>query len=248
MTKTPLKTFVLPPIVLSAAVFGILTLPLAFCGSKPLTIKINNEPIFYGQLRDIAFPYLGLTTALSLGAGVTSIAVTGWRFSCQKSATVNSQLSDLEQHLKQKEEQLKTLQLSESQLAASRLSSFLDDKVEVEEVPTRSAAVTAQLPEVRAVETPEWVVQPLVITEQPTTVQQPTVQAAAANFACAQAFLGYSQLSPVVKQLTTGEPPVPMNNNPQLTSSSVKELNTQIQEIMAQMASIQAALQTPDKR
>jgi len=77
MPATPLKKLVLPPVVLSAAVFGVLTLPLAMLGSKPVTIQFQEEPIFQGQLRDVATPYLGLASVLSLGAGLASVAITG---------------------------------------------------------------------------------------------------------------------------------------------------------------------------
>ena len=67
MTTSPLKKFVLAPVVLSAAVFSVLTLPLAVFVSQPVTIQLQEEPVFSGQLRDVATPYLGLASALSLG-------------------------------------------------------------------------------------------------------------------------------------------------------------------------------------
>jgi hypothetical protein len=69
MSGSPLKKFVLTPVVVSAAVFAAMTLPLAIFGSKPVTIQLQQEPVFQGQLRDVATPYLGLATALSLGGG-----------------------------------------------------------------------------------------------------------------------------------------------------------------------------------
>jgi len=58
MTGSPLKKFILTPALLSAAVFATLTLPLAVFGSKPVTIQLQQEPVFQGQLRDVATPFL----------------------------------------------------------------------------------------------------------------------------------------------------------------------------------------------
>jgi len=228
MSGSPLKKFVLTPVVVSAAVFAAMTLPLAIFGSKPVTIQLQQEPVFQGQLRDVATPYLGLATALSLGAGVASIAVTGWRISTHKSSQAEAQLLDLTQNLKQKEELLEALQLSESRREASGLSAFVD-----EEVPLQQALqppVTSQ--------STNPVLEPLVITAQPIEAQPVavsgvTVQAAAAKFACAQNFLGYAQAKTLVQ-------PIPQETS--LASLEVEQLHTQLQQIMAQMASVQTAL------
>jgi hypothetical protein len=228
MSGSPLKKFVLTPVVVSAAVFAAMTLPLAIFGSKPVTIQLQQEPVFQGQLRDVATPYLGLATALSLGAGVASIAVTGWRISTRKSSQAEAQLLDLTQNLKQKEELLEALQLSESRREASGLSAFVD-----EEVPLQQALqppVTSQ--------STNPVLEPLVITAQPIEAQPVavsgvTVQAAAAKFACAQNFLGYAQAKTLVQ-------PIPQETS--LASLEVEQLHTQLQQIMAQMASVQTAL------
>ena len=228
MSGSPLKKFVLTPVVVSAAVFAAMTLPLAIFGSKPVTIQLQQEPVFQGQLRDVATPYLGLATALSLGAGVASLAVTGWRISTRKSSQAEAQLLDLTQNLKQKEELLEALQLSESRREASGLSAFVD-----EEVPLQQALqppVTSQ--------STNPVLEPLVITAQPIEAQPVavsgvTVQAAAAKFACAQNFLGYAQAKTLVQ-------PIPQETS--LASLEVEQLHTQLQQIMAQMASVQTAL------
>ncbi len=127
MSRSPLLKFVLAPAVLSAAVFATLTLPLAVLGSKPVSIELQEEPVFHGQLRDVAAPYLGLVSALSLGAGVASIAVIGWRQSIRKSAQTEEQLLDLVQSLKEKEELLEALKLSQPQLESAGLTTFLDE-------------------------------------------------------------------------------------------------------------------------
>lgn len=224
MTGTTLKKFVLTPVILSAAVFGALTLPLAAFGSKPVTIQFQQEPLFHGQLRDVASPYLGLTTALSLGVGLASISVTGWRHSARKSSNVEAELSELAKHLKAKEEEIEALKLSETQLEASQLNEFL-----TEEAPQQQVIQT---------QNHQPTVEPLVISTSPLDAQpvvpaSATPQAAAAKFASAQTFLGYTQSQSAVKPSAQANSPV---------SAEAEELHKQLQHIMAQMAAVQTAL------
>lgn len=227
MTGSPLKKFVLTPILLSAAVFSALTLPLAVFGSKPVSIQLQEEPVFSGQLRDVATPYLGLATALSLGTGIASIAVTGWRQSSRQSSQAEAQLSDLAQNLKEKEELLATLQLSQSQLQTSGLGAFLDEQATIEPV-NQTKTDNGNQP----------VVEPLVITPQPVEVQravtsQGTVQVAASQSASVQTVPNYAQPHTATKA------------SPQVVSlapAEVEELNSQLQQLMAQMLSLQTAL------
>jgi hypothetical protein len=225
MSNSPLKKFVLTPVVISAAVFGTLTLPLAIIGKQPVTIQLQQEPVFQGQLRDIATPYLGLASAISLGAGLASVAFTGWRRSTHKSSQVEAQLSDLEKHLQEKELQLEALKLSESRLAASGLNAFVDENMSLEQaLKTAKAQVSA----------------PSVSTAQPVSTEvavkpSATMQTAAAKFAVTQSLFGYAQ----GKTLHNPSP-----SAAQLASQDVEELHAQLQQIMAQMASVQAALST----
>ena len=229
MSNSSLKKFVVTPVVISAAVFGVLSLPLALLGSKPVTIQLQGEPVFYGQLRDVATPYLGVASAISLGAGIASVAVTGWRSSTRKSSQVEAQLSDLAQHLKQKEAELEALKLSESKLEASGLQAFADENVPLEQaIKTTSAS-----------QKPQPVVEAPVMTnlavETPVAVQPTiTVQAAAAKFATSQTFLGYSQAKATLKGATSVK---------ELPACEVDQLHNQLQQIMAQMASVQTALE-----
>ena len=234
MTGAQLKKFVLTPVVLSAAVFAALSSPLAIFGSKPLTIQLQEEPVFQGQLRDFSAPYLGLTSAMSLAAGIASVAVSGWRLSARKSSQTEAQLSELEQDLKEKEVLLEQLKLSEARLDASGLSQFVD-----EEVTQKPAQETLE-----ANQAPLRVVKPLVITTQPlealavvqsleTEQAATTGKAATSRFASAQTFLGYSQAKALVKPSTAPESPAP---------EEVEFLHTQLQQIMAQMASLQTAI------
>ncbi|NEQ81587.1 MAG: hypothetical protein F6K26_15415 [Moorea sp. SIO2I5] len=115
MISSPLQKFVFRPALISATVFAALTLPVGWFGAKPISIKVQEEQILYGNVRDAATPYLTLATVISLGAGMASVAIAGWQQSAQQSSQLQSQLSDLAQQIQKKEELLEKLRLSESQ-------------------------------------------------------------------------------------------------------------------------------------
>lgn len=257
MSNATLKKFVLAPIVISAAVFGTLTLPLAILGKQPIAIQFQQEPLFQGQLRDVATPYLGLATILSLGAGVAGIALSGWQRSTLKSSEVEAQLSDLARNLKEKEAQLEALKLSESRLVASGLSAFVDENMPLESV-AKTPTVNQTRPEMatnppletktmatstfRVVNTPIQHRESEFITAQELAQAKPYYVShtqnvgsapAAARFASAQGFLGHTQAKAAVNQPT---------NASSLAAQDVELLYSQMQEIMAQMESVQAAL------
>lgn len=231
MTTSLFKKFVLPPVLLSAGIFATLTLPLALLGSKPVAIQLQEEPVFHGQLRDVAAPYLGLASLLSLGTGVTCVAFAGWQQSSRKSAQVEQQLSSLQKRLKEKEEQIEQLKLSESRLANVGLNSFLEG-----EQPTTTTESTTTQPVVIA--TPVQAVEPLiVITQQQKVEPSLTVQAATSRFPLAQNYLAYTQV-PTQKQQDLGS-----QQELVLETSSVEELQEQLQQMMTQMESLHKALQ-----
>jgi len=227
MSESPLKKFILTPFLISASVFAALTLPLAVFGNQQATIQLQRDTVFYGKLRDVALPYLGLASVFSLGAGVASVAIAGWQQSSRKSEEVEAQLSGLTQHLQEKEAQLEALKLSESRLEAAGLGAFLDEEVSLE--PTQETPVVP-------VSTP-IVVEELVMQAQPLETQavapsSMTVQATTAKFACAQTFLGYTQAKVAPNAVTSVS----------ISPKDVEQLQAQMQQLMAQMAGVQAAL------
>ncbi|HBB30652.1 MAG TPA: hypothetical protein DDZ80_09610 [Cyanobacteria bacterium UBA8803] len=261
MTGSPLKKYVITPIMFSAAVFSALTLPLAVVGQKPVTIQFQKEPVFQGQLRDAATPYLGLATVLSLGTGIATIAMTGWQQSSRKSQKTEEQLSELEQNLKEKEKLLETLQLPESQgeifevsilveealkeLAAENAPTAVEEDIEVANsqsaIPNPPSPIPAEPVKETSV-TPQIelpVAQPMIFRTQPLEAQpmiprQVTVQAAATKFAAAQNFLAYNKAKTSSKQSLKVTSP---------TSSEAEQLQHQLETMMAQMQALQTALQ-----
>jgi hypothetical protein len=240
MPASPLKKLVLTPVLVSAAVFATLSLPLAIFGKQPVTIQLQKEPIFSGQLKEIAAPYLGLASVLSFGAGFASVAITGWMNSTRKSSQVEAQLSNLTQNLREKEAQLEALKLSESQLEAAGLSAFLDEPVTLE--PDQQPVINLKTPQpkVEALEA-------MVITAQPFEAKpivqsnqvQRTVQASSSLFPSAQSAFGYArpqgkiaaQPAPTVTQLA-----------PLDVSLDVQDLHLKLEQIREQMATLQSAI------
>lgn len=222
MAGSPLRKYILTPILLSASVFAVFSMPLAIFGSESMTIKVQNEPLFHGQLRHAAPPYLGLVTLLSLGTGGICTALTGWGDSNRNSEKVKEQISNLSQSLQEKETQLKELKLSQSKLDVSGLKDFLNREI-VREQNYQPKVIREAIPTL--VEAP--VNEPEPIKYQ--SVKEPNLNTLAEpvrQFASAQNFLGHAQKTSTLE------------NYPE-----VETLNSQLQQIMAQMASLQQAMQ-----
>jgi hypothetical protein len=186
MTTSLLQKFVLTPVLLSAAVFATLSVPLALFGKQPVTIQLQEEPVFSGQLRDISSPYLGMAAVLSLGAGFATVAVAGWQRSTSKSSLVEAQLLDLAKHIQQRETQLEALKLSDFQLENSGLKAFVDElPIEVSNIASVSQAKSF--------------VDPLIITTQGFQSQVALPDQATENFlnkAQAKPILSVKSLAP----------------------------------------------------
>jgi len=113
--------------LLAGVVFSAATLPMATMGSQPLMIHLENQPVFAGQVKELSGPYLGLATAVSLGAGITTLAMLNWSHVARKLSKVEDEVSDLRQQLKDKEAELESLRFSDTRLASAGLESFLDE-------------------------------------------------------------------------------------------------------------------------
>ncbi|WP_293105411.1 hypothetical protein [Moorena sp. SIOASIH] len=243
---------------------SVLSLPVAIFGSQPVSIRIQGEQWMDGEIKDLAPPYLGLVGALSLGVGVASLAISGWQHSSQKFSQTQDKVSTLAEDIEAKEKELEDLKLSLSSLAASGLSDFLDegetqitvtenltenltenitDKV-IENVTEKATEnVTHKVIEnVTETQDKSLEFQPVFQTivtrsnfvEEPSiTTPTRSVEDVTQKFASAQTFLGFVRTKPVVTQPIQVSSPKP---------EQLDQLNTQLQTIMAQMASLQSAL------
>lgn len=243
MSLSALHKFFLPPIIASIGVFSAMSFPLAALGDKQITIKFQEEPIFYGKLRDVAIPYVVLTTILSVGTGVSAAAFCGWRHSSRKSVKFQQELSNLEQNIQEKETLLKELKLSESRLQVSGLKAFLDD-----EMPFDKTSISHTLPITGSqpvpIQTPAPMPEQLIKSVQHIATQQYTPKpvrtaAATSGFASAQAFLGYAQsnVNNTKQHIST-----PESNEITITPSEFEELQKQLREMMFQMQTMQENL------
>ncbi len=246
MTLSALQKFLLPPAIASLSVFSLMSLPLATLGDKQIAIKFQEEPVFYGKLRDIAIPYVVFATALSVGSGISALALCGWRNSSSKSAKIQQELSNLEQHLQQKEALLKEWEVSEPRLQISGLNAFLDDKLPFDQALNSKNAITSSqpigAPTSTLVNSQQVNTAPKVATQKNTTTAIGDIAATSA-FASAQTFLGYAQENPNnIKEITAGEV-----NQTAIMPSEFEELQKQIKEMMLQMQAMQENLQlTPE--
>jgi len=253
--------FILTPVALSAAVFATLTLPLNLFGSKPVTVQVQEEPLFFGELKDFAPQYLGVAGLLSAGVGLTSLAMMGWQQSNRKSAVVEQKLAQLTQTLDEKQKLLDNIRSSQSQLDASGLQNWLDkqaieltsttvnqdtktpapvnameqDTPEIEEVSLQTALeeqVSSQ-----ANSAPVDVIEaqpqmePQVMSEQPITSAQVNSMQALAA-------------SLVSAQAVFGNTPAQDAQPSSPTTSEVEKIDHQLEQMMAQIVSMRQALQS----
>jgi hypothetical protein len=79
MSSIPLSNILLPAVFISSTVFSVLTLPFAFIKSEPVVIELppffsgEIQPIFDGENKDVAIPYVGFAIVVSVGAGIASV-------------------------------------------------------------------------------------------------------------------------------------------------------------------------------
>lgn len=129
--------------LLAGAVFSVAALPLTTLGSKPVTIQLEEKPIFVGQLRELAGPYLALATGISLGVGAVSLAVSSWRYAAHKLERREAEIAALKQQLTEKTSLVERLRFSDAKLHSSGLEQFLQAE---ETIALRSVSPAASMP------------------------------------------------------------------------------------------------------
>lgn len=130
--------------LLAGAVFSLTALPLTTLGSKPVTIQLEGRPVFVGQLRELAGPYLALATGISLGVGAVSFAVSSWRHAAHKLERQEAEIAGLKQQLNEKNALVERLRFSDMKLHSSGLERFLQAE---ETIALRSAAAPEPIPD-----------------------------------------------------------------------------------------------------
>ncbi|NJR50204.1 MAG: hypothetical protein HC780_12190 [Leptolyngbyaceae cyanobacterium CSU_1_3] len=249
MAVPSLGKCLLPAALVSGAVFSVLTAPLALFGSEPITVEMKGSKteVFSGSLKDVAAPYLGLAGILSIGMGLTGVALAGWRQSSRQSGKLAQQVSGMKNQLMEKENQIQGLLFSDRQLETSGLHFFLDD--EVKSVIPTSVIVPSQPEEKHSVvaqpivQTDAHVAQPIVfstsVAPSRPALSQSTVQAAVSPLSAAQSFLSFSRTgspaSAAAKPAWTQVTSAPSEG----AVAQISELQTQLQQIMTQIETLQ---------
>lgn len=126
----------LSSVLIGGTVFAAATLPLATLSTKPVAIQMEGKPVFTGQFKELAGPYLTLALALSIGAGATHLSVMRWYRTWRDLESTQKQLTALRQQLHEKEALVESLRFAPSRLQANGLEKFLSEE----------AAVRASLP------------------------------------------------------------------------------------------------------
>lgn len=256
MTISPLKRFLIPATLLTGSIFCALTAPLALYGHQSIVIKLQREPVFVGELRDIAAPYIGLATAISLGSGIASIGLTGWRHTAKKSVQLENQVSQLKRNLQAKEYQVSQLQLSDEKLVQAGLAAFLHDEMPISSPATAAQQAshlvaaarsevqpqTAQAQSAQAQSTFEVLQGGSPETASPATRANFTVQTAVSSLPAAQSFMGFTRQSAQTVSSAHSEPAA--DAVPE-TLSQFDEMQQHLKQLMAQMELLQGKLLTP---
>lgn len=253
--------FLVAPVAISAAVFATLTLPLNLFGSKPVTVQVQEEPLFFGELKEFAPQYLGVAGFLSAGVGLTSIAMMGWQQSNRKSAVVEQKLARLSQTLEEKQKLLDNIRSSQSQLDASGLQNWLDKQAtqltntpvsQDTLTPSSSNAIEQDTPELAEVslqaaleeQTPSTVnAAPVDVIEtqrqlEPQVVSEPSITSAQVNSMQALA------ASLASAQAVFGNAPTQESQPSSQTPCEVEKIDHQLEQMMAQIVSMRQALQS----
>ncbi|MFW5765597.1 MAG: hypothetical protein ACOC07_15625 [Coleofasciculus sp.] len=253
--------FMLTPVALSAAVFATLTLPLNLFGSKPVTVQVQEEPLFFGELKDFAPQYLGVAGLLSAGVGLTSLAMMGWQQSNRKSAVVEQKLAQLTQTLDEKQKLLDNIRSSQSQLDASGLQNWLDKQAteltsttvnQDNQTPAPVNAMEQDTPEIEEVSLQTALEEqissqansaPVDVIEaqpqmEPQVISEPSITSAQVNSMQALA------ASLASTQAVFGNTPAQDAQPSSPTTSEVEKIDHQLEQMMAQIIAMRQALQS----
>ena len=109
MTSYSLSNILLPAVFISSAVFSTLTVPFALIKSEPVAVEVppffsgEIEPIFNGEHKDVAIPYIGFAIVVSVGAGIATVEVSRRWQAYREAALTQEPSPNLEQNSEEKE-------------------------------------------------------------------------------------------------------------------------------------------------
>ncbi|MGD1914294.1 MAG: hypothetical protein ACFB2X_26700 [Rivularia sp. (in: cyanobacteria)] len=106
------KKVALPIIAISSMLFVSSATFLAQYGSQQIEIKVDNQNFFYGEIRELFSPGMGVVFSLTLVA--VSIAVIGYFNSVRRQKQLDKQLLSLKAAISDKEAQIQELRQCEN--------------------------------------------------------------------------------------------------------------------------------------
>ena len=107
-----LKKVVLPTVVISGMIFAGFATLLGKYASERVEVKVDNQNVFYSEVRDIVSPQIGVILGLTLGAA--SIGVIGYSKSASKLKLLEKQLSSIKKAISDKDAQIEELRNDEN--------------------------------------------------------------------------------------------------------------------------------------
>jgi hypothetical protein len=135
MTTYPLSNVLLPAVIISSAVFSTLTLPFAFIKKEPLVVELpplgstEIQPIFNGEHKDVAIPYIGFSIVVSVGAGIASVEVMRRWNAYRESVSAQKQEQNLQRNWSGEGTQQGAINLPEYRPEISALDLPLTDEI-----------------------------------------------------------------------------------------------------------------------
>jgi hypothetical protein len=181
MTSYPLSNILLPAVFISSAVFSTLTLPFALIKSEPVVVDLppffsgEIQPIFNGEHKEVAIPYVGFAIVVSVGAGIASVEVNRRWQTHRESAEAQEQLQNLQQISSEKEARQEALKLPEYRPETSEIGfSTTTEGVKSQSLSTPDTMTEATLISVDApehvVDTSQFGLPQLTLPDQPTSL------------------------------------------------------------------------------
>lgn len=150
--------------LLAGAVFAVATLPIAAIRSDSIEVRLQDRSFFSSDFQELALPYLGGVTFVSLGAGFTVLTLGGWRQASQKLDKTQEKINQLQQEMDEKKAALEKLRFSEKQLNKVGLDAFLHDGVVFDKLQTEPTQ-QADVARVRQAQAMEATVAPAAVSQ-----------------------------------------------------------------------------------
>lgn len=102
MTSYSLSSILLPAVFVSSAVFSSLTIPFALIKTEPVAVELppffsgEIQPIFNGEHKDVAIPYIGFAIVASVGAGIATVEINRRWQAYRESLLIQSETAESE--------------------------------------------------------------------------------------------------------------------------------------------------------